>query len=131
MGRIAERHPGLKLVIDHLGALRGNKGDAAFANFQHLPPLAKHPNIAVKITGGPGYAADAYPFRSLQPRYKAIYDAFGPNRMFWGTDITRMPCSWKECVAHFTEEQPWLPEADKALIMGRALCEWIGWKLPA
>jgi predicted TIM-barrel fold metal-dependent hydrolase len=131
MGGIAERHPGLRLIIDHLGALRGNKGDAAFANFHHLPPLARHPNIAVKITGGPGYAADGYPFRSLQPRYKAIYDAFGPHRMFWGTDITRMPCSWKECVTHFTEEQPWLPEADKQLIMGRALCDWIGWKLTA
>ena len=33
--------------------------------------------------------------------------------------------------AHFTEEQPWLPEADKELIMGRALCDWIDWKLTA
>jgi predicted TIM-barrel fold metal-dependent hydrolase len=131
VGKIAERHPGLKLIIDHLGALRGNKDEAAFANFPQLLALARHPNIAVKATGGPGYASDPYPFRSLQPRYRAIYDAFGPARMFWGTDITRMPCSWRECVTHFTEEQAWLPEADKALIMGRALCDWIGWKLPA
>jgi predicted TIM-barrel fold metal-dependent hydrolase len=131
VGQVAARHPGLKLIIDHLGALRGNKDEAAFANFPQLLALARHPNIAVKATGGPGYASDPYPFRSLQPRYRAIYDAFGPARMFWGTDITRMPCSWRECVTHFTEEQAWLPEADKALIMGRALCDWIGWKLPA
>lgn len=31
----------------------------------------------------------------------------------------------------FTAELPWLSEADKALIMGRALCRWIGWDLPA
>jgi hypothetical protein len=49
--------------------------------------------------------------------------------MFWGTDITRMPCSWKECVTHFAE-QPWLSARDRDLIMGRAPCEWIGWKLP-
>ena len=24
------------------------------------------------------------------------YDAFGPQRMFWGTDITKMPCSWRQ-----------------------------------
>jgi predicted TIM-barrel fold metal-dependent hydrolase len=131
VGQIAERHPRLKLIVDHLGALRGNKGDAAFANFPQLLALAKHPNIAVKATGGPGYAADAYPFRSLHPRYRAIYDAFGPRRMFWGTDITRMPCSWKQCVTHFTEDLTWLPEPDKELIMGRAMCDWIGWKLPA
>jgi hypothetical protein len=47
--------------------------------------------------------------------------------MFWGTDITRMPCSWKACVTAFAE-QTWLPEADKALIMGRAMADWIGWE---
>jgi hypothetical protein len=71
---------------------------------------------------------DAYPFKSLQKHYHAIYDAFGPKRMFWGTDITRMPCTWRECVTAFTEHQPWLPDADKPLIMGRAMADWIGWK---
>ncbi len=42
-----------------------------------------------------------------------------------------MPCSWKQCVTFFTEELSWLTEQDKELIMGRALCNWIGWKLPA
>jgi predicted TIM-barrel fold metal-dependent hydrolase len=130
VGEIAQRHPGLRLIVDHMGALRGNKGDAAFVNFPQLVALAKHPNIAVKVTGCPGYAEDTYPFRSLHPRYRAIYDAFGPQRMFWGTDITRMPCSWKQCVTHFTEELPWLSARDKELIMGRALCDWIGWKRP-
>jgi hypothetical protein len=77
--------------------------------------------------GTVGGCHDPYPCLSLQPRYRAIYDAFGPQRMFWGTDITRMPCSWKECVTHFTEHSPWLSAFDKALIMGRALCDWIGW----
>jgi predicted TIM-barrel fold metal-dependent hydrolase len=130
VGRIAERHPRLKLIVDHMGARRLNKGDAAFANLPGLLALAKHPNIAVKATGGPGYASDGYPFRSLHKPYKAIYDAFGPSRMFWGTDITRMPCTWKECVTHFAE-LPWLSDRDKELIMGRAICDWIGWKLPA
>lgn len=58
------------------------------------------------------------------------YEAFGPERMFWGTDITRMPCSWRQCVRLFTEELPWLTEHDKALIIGRALCQRISWQLP-
>jgi predicted TIM-barrel fold metal-dependent hydrolase len=129
VGEIAQRHPGLKLIIDHMAAVRGNKGDAAFANMPQLVALARHPNIAVKATGGPGYADDGYPFRSLHRHYRAIYDAFGPTRMFWGTDITRMPCTWKECVTHFAE-LPWLTQRDRELIMGRALCDWIGWNLP-
>ena len=110
--------------------MRGNKDDAAFVTMPQLLALAKHPNIAVKATGGPQYVTDSYPFKSLQKRYHAIYDAFGPRRMFWGTDITRMPCSWRECVTAFTEEIPWLSEADKELIMGRGLREWIGWRRP-
>ena len=46
-------------------------------------------------------------------------------------DITRMPCPWRQCISLFTEELPWLSESDKELIMGRAVCEWLGWKLPA
>jgi hypothetical protein len=47
--------------------------------------------------------------------------------MFWGTDITRMPCSWRQCVTLFTEELPWLSEPDKEQIMGRAVSKWLDW----
>ena len=128
VGQIAERHPGLKLIVDHCGGRHRQKGAAAFTNIGELTALAKRPNVALKATGGPGYAEDTYPFKGLHPYYKPMYDAFGPNRMFWGTDITRMPCTWRQCVTAFTEEMPFLPERDKPLIMGQALCDWIGWK---
>ena len=58
---------------------------------------------------------------------RQVFDAFGPERMFWGTDITKMPCSWRQCVTMFTEELPWLSAQDKELVMGRAVCKWWGW----
>jgi predicted TIM-barrel fold metal-dependent hydrolase len=128
LGKIAARHPDLRLAVDHFGIQRGNKDAAAFAAMPQLLALARHPNIAVKVTGGPQYVSDGYPFKSLQKHYRAVYDAFGPRRMFWGTDITRMPCSWRECVTHFSEHQPWLPAADLDLIMGQAMVDWLGWK---
>jgi predicted TIM-barrel fold metal-dependent hydrolase len=96
-----------------------------------LLALAKYPTVAVKATGQAGYAEDAYPFRSLHPHLQRCFDAFGPERMFWGTDITRMPCSWRQCVTLFTEELPWLKGRDLELVMGEALCNWIGWPFPA
>ena len=48
-------------------------------------------------------------------------------RSFWGTDITKMPCSWRECVTLFTDELAWLSGKDLQLVMGDALCEWLGW----
>src|SRR5712692_4496753 len=130
IGRAAEQHPGLKLIVDHLGRTSGTQDDAVFANLADLLALAKYPNVAVKATGAPSYSSDPYPYRNIHGYLRQIYDAFGPERMFWGTDITRMPCSWKQCVTMFTDELPWLSAADKELIMGRALCAWLDWKLP-
>jgi len=130
IARIAERHPGLKLTIDHLGGRGGLttlKDEAAMTHIPDLVKLARFPNIAVKATGAPGYSAEAYPFPKMLGYLRQIYDAFGPARMFWGTDISKMPCSWKQCATMFTEEMPWLTEADKRLIMGDALCAWWGW----
>ena len=133
LGRIAERHPGLRLTIDHLGGRGGLttlKDAEAMTHIPELLKLAKLPNVAVKATGAPGYSAEVYPFPKMQTYLRQIFDAFGPSRVFWGTDITKMPCSWRQCVTMFTEELPWLNEQDKQLVMGDALCVWWGWKRP-
>jgi predicted TIM-barrel fold metal-dependent hydrolase len=130
VGQVAARHPGLKLIIDHLGRTGGTKDEAGFANLADLLALARYPNVAIKATGAPSYSSAPYPYRNIHPYLRQIYDAFGPERMFWGTDITRMPCTWRQCVTMFTEELSWLSERDKDLIMGRALCTWLDWPLP-
>ncbi len=128
--RIAERHPGLKLAICHF-ALDGSKRDEeAFRDFDQLLAVARRPNITVKASSLPVYTNDSYPYRRLHPYIRRAYDAFGPKRMFWGTDLSRLPCSYREAVTMFTEEIPWLTDEDKEWIMGRGLCEWLGWKLP-
>ncbi|MBV9836447.1 MAG: amidohydrolase family protein [Alphaproteobacteria bacterium] len=130
VGRVAERHPGLKLTVDHLGGRGGMttlKDHAAMVHMPQLLALARHPNIAVKATGAPGYSAEAYPFPIMQGYLKQIFDAFGPQRMFWGTDITKMPCPWRQCVTMLSDV-PWLNDNDKRLIFGDAIRAWWGWK---
>ena len=130
IGRIAERHPGLRLTIDHMGGRGGNTTLKDAAAMEHMPDLlalARLPNVAVKATGAPGYSSGAYRFRSMHTYLEQIFDAFGPERMFWGTDISKMPCSWRECVTMFTEELPWLSGRDLELVMGEAIREWWGW----
>ena len=51
VGEIAERHPGLKLIVDHMGVPRASMSEAAFRLQPELLALAKHPNVAVKATG--------------------------------------------------------------------------------
>ena len=131
VGQVAERHQRLKLIIDHLRRRSpAETGEAAWDNLPQMLALAKHPNVAIKATGAPSYSAQAYPFRDIHDKLKRIFDAFGPARMFWGTDITRMPCPYRQCVTMFTEELPWLKGRDAELVMGRGVCDWIGWNLP-
>lgn len=125
--RIAERHPGLKLVVDHF-ALTHGQDEEAFRDFDKLLELAPCPNIAVKASCLPKYTSAPYPFRPLHPYVRRVFDAFGPKRMFWGSDLSRLPCTYRECVTLFTEEMPWLEGEDLEWVMGRGLCEWIGWK---
>ncbi len=132
VGQIAQRYPGLRLLIDHLGGRGGTgitKDAAALANLPELLSLARYPNVAVKATGLAGYSSEPYPYRNIHPYLRRVYDAFGPERMFWGSDITRMPCSLRQCVTMFMEELAWLTERDKELIMGGALCAWLDWHL--
>src|SRR5207244_12877154 len=76
------------------------------------------------------YSSHPYPYRNIHPYLRQIFDAFGPQRCFWGTDITRMPCSYRQCVTMFTEELSWLQGRDKERVMGDAICDWLGWRRP-
>jgi hypothetical protein len=129
VAEVAQRHPHLKLILDHLGRPRGDAPPSErWANLPEVLALAKYPNVAMKATGAPSYSDQPYPFRDIHDNLRRLYDAFGPARWFWGTDITRMPCPWRQCVTLFTEELPWLKGRDLELVMGRAVCDWLGWK---
>lgn len=127
--KVAERHPGLKLVMDHLSMDSKVKDDAAFKDLDMLLAIAKRPNVAVKATALPCYTTDKYPYRWVQPHLRRVYDAFGPKRVFWGTDLSRLPCTYRQGITMWTEEIPWLTAEDKEWMMGRGVCEWIGWKV--
>jgi predicted TIM-barrel fold metal-dependent hydrolase len=126
--RAAERHPDLRITIDHFQLPTRKKDDEAFVNFDQTIALGKHPNIAIKASCLPSFTSDGYPFRRLHPYIRRAYDAYGPQRMFWGSDYSALQCTYRECLTLFTEELHWLTSADLEWIMGRALCEWIGWK---
>jgi L-fuconolactonase len=127
LDKVAERHPGLKLTIDHLGLTRGKDAEA-FKDIGNVIALAKRPNVAVKVSCLPHYTTDEYPFAKLQPWIRQVYDAFGPKRMFWGSDLSRLPCTYRESLTYMSEEIPWLSASDKEWILGRGVMEWLGWK---
>ena len=129
VGRWAAQHPTLKIVLDHFGIVAQDPTTGGLIQHEDVLSWSRFSNVSVKLSAGPYYAPDdEYPFRSLHDRIRRLYDAYGPERLFWGTDITRLSnCTWRQAVTMFTEELPWLSEDDKTLIMGEALCRWFNW----
>ena len=129
-GPIAERHPQLTLILDHMGATpvmaRENKVGETIGQ---AVALAKYPNVSVKLSGSLGLSSEPYPFRDVATHLKRVFDAFGPQRCYWGTDMTASfaKASYRQRVAHFTEELDFLNEADKDWVMGRAIVQRLKW----
>ena len=130
LGEIAARHPGLRLIIDHMGLSSALKGKPLDGAVDHLLKLAPLKNVAVKVSALPCYVAESYPFPSLHPLIHRVVEAFGPQRCFWGTDLSHLPCPYKQVVTLFTEELDFLSATDKEWIMGRGIAAWLNWPIP-
>ncbi len=127
--KVAQKYPGLKITMDHLSLSSSKKDAEAFHDLDMLLAIAERPNVAAKVSALPCYSTGKYPYKELHDYIRRAYDAFGPQRLFWGTDLSRSPITYRQHVTMFTEEIPWLTSEDKEWIMGRAVCEWLDWKI--
>jgi L-fuconolactonase len=125
LARIARRFPGLRLAVDHLGLPGALSIAAADPLIAELLALAGLPNVSVKASGLPCYATDPYPFGSVGEVLHRVVDAFGPHRVFWGSDLSRLPCSYAEAVSSAVESLDGLDEGERRLVLGEALLEWL------
>lgn len=127
LGEVAERHPGLRLIVDHMGLNSVLRGKPLGPAVDTVIKLARLKNIAVKVSALPCYVDETYPFPSLYPFVQRVVDAFGPQRCFWGTDLSHLPCPYRQVVTLFTEEMKFLSAPDLEWIMGRGIAEWLNW----
>jgi len=131
IGEIAERHPGLRVIVDHMGLNVQWRGKDLAPGVDVLLKFARLENVAVKASCLPCYVDEPYPFPTLHPQIRRVVEAFGPERVFWGTDLSQLPCPYRQAVTLFTEELDFLSTWDKESIMGRAIARWLNWPVPA
>jgi predicted TIM-barrel fold metal-dependent hydrolase len=127
VGDLARRHPDLSITIDHLGRTSGLFDDACFADLAILLDLAQFPGIAVKMTSLPCYTTEPYPYANLKPYLRRVFDAFGPQRLMWGSDYTRLPSTYRECLDHVNSTLDFLNQEDKQWIMGKTASTIMRW----
>jgi predicted TIM-barrel fold metal-dependent hydrolase len=126
---LARRHPGLTLIIDHMGRQSALRDDECFADLDEMLAMARMPNVSIKASSLPCYTTDPYPFPRLAPYLMRTFDAFGADRMMWGSDVTRLPCTYLECLDHFRKELPFLTDADRAMVLGGTAAKLLRWPI--
>jgi len=124
---IAERHPRLTLIIDHMARPSRAAGAGSWTDLDDLLRLAKLSNVHVKLSSAPNYSDEPYPYKDIHPHLRRIYDAFGPRRLMWGTDLTRLRGSYRESVLLFQEALTFLSDEDREWILGKSLAETLEW----
>jgi len=131
--RIAERHPQLTLIIDHMGLNSSSRPNRVTENIpaaiDQAITLAKYPNVSIKWSGAVGNSLEPYPFRDMTVYVQRLFDAYGPQRCHWGTDITNSfaKASYGQRITHVTEQLSFLSESDKDWVMGRAILARLKW----
>ena len=128
---LAGRHPDTRLVIDHLGLEQPFEPPVPADPFGALPQLlalARHRNIAVKITGACTLSRQGFPYADIWDPVARILDAFGVGRCMWGTDWTRAVAflTYAQGVDAFRTAER-LSATDRAALMGGTLQEIYGW----
>ena len=131
VGEVAQRHPTLRLILDHMARRKGMKDEKLGPGLSPTIELAKYPNVFVKLTSTQSCSTESYPYRNIHPHLRRLIEAFGPRRCFWGTDLSAMlsrtKCTYRQAVTMFTEEMDFLSKEDLEFVMGRGLAECLPW----
>lgn len=128
---VADRHPNLQIVIDHLGMAAPPAIPVAGEPFAELPALialARRPNVAVKVSGAPALSAAGYPFADLWPHLARVFDAYGFDRAMWGSDFTRVAelHSYREALDYLRLSER-ISTAEKAKLLGATVLRIFRW----
>ena len=125
---LLQAFPKLRLVIDHAGRVPWGLDDQqVWADLPDTLALARFPNVTVKVSSLPCFSSVPYPFPSLHEPIRRIYDSFGPQRMLWGSDISRLRWPYDDNIRLFTEALDFLTDEDRTWIMGKAANQALGW----
>jgi predicted TIM-barrel fold metal-dependent hydrolase len=129
--RVAEAHPDLRIAICHMSMPKPPPGGVA-ETITELVGLARYPNVSVKVSGVPALSAETFPFADIHDEVLRVIDAFGPERVFWGSDHTRVLAraghEYGGAVRLFTDvlRDRLDPDTFDAL-MGRSVVRWLRW----
>ncbi len=117
--RWIRKYDDVQVCVDHMAwpPVDGT-GDAA-----NLLRLARYPEVYVKISGTWGVSQESYPYRDTHAVVRQVYDAFGPERLMWGTDwpLVERKCGYAGALDIVRKELAFLNDTDREWILGKTV----------
>lgn len=124
----ADRHPSGRLVLDHIAKPKIAEG--VFEPWrQNLLELARREHVTCKLSGVATEAKwDNWNLETIRPYLDTVLEAFGPERMMFGSDwpVCLLACdyaAWFQTVVEWAEP---LAEAERARLFGGTAIETYG-----
>lgn len=123
IARLAGAIPELRMMLDHLGSPAVGTADAPLTPaaewIRDIEELATHPGVYCKLSGLPAAADGSWDEEQMLLFLDAAADAFGVERLVWGSD---WPLSaWGPA----EDGDPWAPEDGSATYQVRARQRWL------
>jgi L-fuconolactonase len=124
---IAKRFPNLPFLCHHMAGARVGQPHL----LAEIVASASLPNIHVKLSGWHYVARQpwAFPYPEVEPVVRQLYDAFGAERLHWGSDYPvcqLRAMTYRQTLEAFRAYTPFIPDADKARIFGDSLVTLLG-----
>ncbi|MEX3955818.1 amidohydrolase [Trinickia sp. EG282A] len=117
----AQRHPDLRIVIDHGAKPPIAEGDAGWQPWaERIAELARLPQIHCKISGLATEAGPGWSDETLAPYVDHLVAHFGAKRLMWGSDWPVLELNgdyggWHACATRLTSR---LTDDERAAIFG-------------
>jgi L-fuconolactonase len=134
IARAAEAFPGTKFISDHLG----------HPDLSEKPPyrsasgffaLARLPNVYVKVSKLCDHSRGEYPYPDVAEYVRRTIDAFGPERLMWGSNFplipevrTEQPVDYRRSLDLVRAEWRWIDARAMEWIVGKTALSL--WKFP-
>ncbi len=116
---LAERHPDLDVVIDHMA----DCPPTDLAQRKLLLDLARLPRTHVKISHTWSISEQEYPWRDTWDLVQSVHGAFGPERIMWGTDwpVSLTKTDYGSTLRVVAEAMDFFTAEDKSWILSKSV----------
>ena len=128
--QMAERYPGVKIVVDHLGKPDLRSSDP-WTEFRKMFRLKRFPQVWISASEPYELSVTKqFPYRDTYPFFKAVYEEFGGKQLIWGTGYPkpRWELPMDKELEFVNEALDFYSPADRALILGQNALRI--WKFP-